>query len=151
MRNLARAVVTAVAAVSMAAAAAPIAAAATEEAPKAEAQQAETADTEQAQEATSTSADEKSTEAEPATESASKPKTAPEKVVIINFGDGDTQIVNEYGPGNLFANAVKNSKKVPVAAQNEAIRTGDIKSTVKGKNNTAPFEIEGSEQDQNEG
>ncbi|MEU2081314.1 hypothetical protein ABZ569_05360 [Streptomyces albus] len=80
-----------------------------------------------------------------------KGNTAPEDVINVYVGRGDAQFANEFGPGNLASNWVQNSKKVGVAAQNEAIRTGDIKNAAKGKGASAPFEIEGSEQDQNEG
>jgi hypothetical protein len=68
----------------------------------------------------------------------------------FNVGDGDVQFASEFGPGNLANSLIKESEKARVAAQNEAIRTGDIEQSVHGKGNRAPFEIEGSEQDQGE-
>ncbi len=64
---------------------------------------------------------------------------------------GDALFADESGPGDQSANLTKNSRDIKTEAQNEAISTGDIKTHVKGKGNTLPIEVEGSEQDQGEG
>ncbi|NSC21712.1 hypothetical protein FM076_11050 [Streptomyces albus subsp. chlorinus] len=79
-----------------------------------------------------------------------KPSQA-SQAINVYVGTGDAQFANEFGPGNLAANWIHHAKKIRLATQNEAIRTGHVKNIAKGKGASAPFEIEGSEQDQNEG
>jgi hypothetical protein len=87
---------------------------------------------------------------DPAATSVPMGNTAPQQIVNINIGSGSPLFTNESGPGDLSANQIEHSNKVRLDAQNEAIRTGDISSVAKGDGVRAPFEIEGSEQDQNE-
>ncbi|MEO3768070.1 hypothetical protein [Streptomyces sp. B8F3] len=76
-------------------------------------------------------------------------KAKPDHITIYYF-EGDALLAQEYGPGDQANYLTKDSKHVSQPAQNEVIKTGDIKPAVVGKHNTVPIEVEGSEQDQGE-
>lgn len=81
------------------------------------------------------------------------PQGAPKKGdhITIYYFKGDALLAQEYGPGDQANYLTKNSKGFSQPAQNELIKTGDIKPTVVGKKNVVPVEVEGSEQDQSKG
>ncbi|GAA2654892.1 hypothetical protein GCM10010400_09060 [Streptomyces aculeolatus] len=76
-------------------------------------------------------------------------KAKPDHITIYYF-EGDALLAQEYGPGDQANYLTKDSKHVSQPAQNEVIKTGDIKPAVVGKHNNVPIEVEGSEQDQGE-
>ncbi|MBE1533519.1 hypothetical protein H4W34_003352 [Actinomadura algeriensis] len=68
-----------------------------------------------------------------------------------NVGNNGPTVVVESGPGDLnYSNVTGSDKAMPVVG-NEAVKTGDIKTSIRdGKNNTAVTEVEGAEQDEGE-
>ncbi|OEV02745.1 hypothetical protein [Streptomyces oceani] len=145
MKNLARAAATVGAIIGIAAFAAPVASAAStapqatpaSHAPAAAPQQ--TAPQQSAQQATPQSAPQ---------DSKSHPAKAQIDDITVYYVQGDAVMAQENGPGDQANYLTKDSKHVSQPAQNEAIKTGDIKPSVVGKHNTVPVEVEGSEQDQ---
>lgn len=166
MKNLARAAATVGAIIGIAAMAAPAASAASttpEPTPATSAATAPEATPATAPEATPATAP----QATPATAPETAPATAPEATptapqatphhkkaepdhITIYYFEGDALLAQEYGPGDQANYLTKDSKHVSQPAQNEVIKTGDIKPAVVGKHNNVPIEVEGSEQDQGE-
>lgn len=168
MKNLARAAATVGAIIGIAAMAAPAASAAsttpepTPATAPATAQEAAPATAPQAAPATAPQATPATApEAMPASDAPAAAPTAPQATphhkkgkpdhITIYYFEGDALLAQEYGPGDQANYLTKDSKHFSQPAQNEVIKTGDIKPAVVGKHNTVPIEVEGSEQDQGEG
>lgn len=167
MKNLARAAATVGAIIGIAAMAAPAASAASttpEPTPATSAATAPEATPATAPEATPATAPETAPatapEATPASDAPAAAPTAPQATphhkkaepdhITIYYFEGDALLAQEYGPGDQANYLTKDSKHVSQPAQNEVIKTGDIKPAVVGKHNNVPIEVEGSEQDQGE-
>lgn len=159
MKNLARAAATVGAIIGIAAMAAPAASAASttpEPTPATSAATAPEAAPATAPEATPATAP----QAAPASDAPAAAPTAPQATphhqkgkpdhITIYYFEGEALLAQEYGPGDQANYLTKDSKHVTQPAQNEVIKTGDIKPSVVGKHNTVPVEVEGSEQDQGE-
>ena len=159
MKNFARAAATVGAIIGIAAMAAPAASAASttpEPTPATSAATAPEATPATAPQATPATAP----QAAPASDAPAAAPTAPQAAphhqkakpdhITIYYFEGDALLAQEYGPGDQANYLTKDSKHVSQPAQNEVIKTGDIKPAVVGKHNNVPIEVEGSEQDQGE-